>query len=87
MSPEIHFVNVPIMPRVRKTYHEVYTNYIVENDDRNDLIIDAAKKLVGAGKKVLILVVRVKHGQILMDMMGDDIRCASLDGSNTANDV
>ena len=86
VSPEIHFVSVPIMPRVGKTYHEVYTNYIVENDDRNNLIVDAAKKLVAAGKKVLILVVRVKHGQILMDMMDSEIRCASLDGSNTAND-
>lgn len=86
VAPEIHFINVPIMPRVGSTYHEVYSNYIVENDDRNNLIVNAAKKMVASGKKVLILVVRVKHGHILMDMIGDSLRCASLDGSNSAND-
>ncbi len=86
VAPEIHFVSVPIMPRVGKTYHEVYTNYIVENEDRNKLIVDAAKRLIKAGKRVLILVVRVKHGQILMDMLDDEINCASLDGSNSASD-
>ena len=83
VPPEIHFLDVPIMRNVGKTYHEVYTNYVVNNEDRNGLIVDAAKKLVAAGKKVLILVVRVGHGSILIDAMKDDFRVDYLDGKKT----
>jgi superfamily II DNA or RNA helicase len=83
VPPDIHFVNVPVMRGVGKNYHEVYKNYIVENDDRNDLIVKAARKLVNAGRKVLILVVRVQHGKILQDMFGEEFSIKFLDGAKS----
>ncbi len=83
VPPDIHFVNVPVMRGVGKTYHEVYKNYIVENEERNNLILRAAEKLVAAGKKVLILVVRVQHGKNLMNMMKDRYSVKFLDGAKS----
>ena len=84
VRPEIHFLDVPVMRKVGKTYQEVYSNYIVNNDTRNDMIISAAKKLISSGKKVLILVVRVGHGNTLLKKMKDDYRVDFLDGQNTS---
>jgi superfamily II DNA or RNA helicase len=83
VAPEIHFVSVPIMRNVGKTYHEVYSNYIVNNDERNSLIIDATRKLVAANKKVLILIVRVGHGNLLLESMKDEFRIDYLDGKKS----
>ena len=83
VPPDIHFINVPVMRGVGKKYHEVYKNYIVENDDRNDLIVKAARKLVKAGKRVLILVVRVQHGKILQDMFEEEFSIKFLDGAKS----
>ena len=83
VRPKIYFLDVPVMRGVGKNYHDVYKNYIVENDDRNDLIIKSARKLVKEGKKVLILVVRVGHGNILMDKLSDEFRVKFLDGAKS----
>ena len=84
VRPDIYFLDVPVMRGVGRNYHDVYKNYIVENDDRNDLIIKAARKLVKEGKKVLILVVRVGHGDILLDKLPDDLRVKFLDGAKSS---
>ena len=84
VPPDIHFINVPTMRGVGKTYHEVYKNYVVENDDRNGLIIKAAKKLIRAGKKVLILVVRVQHGKFLQEKLENEFSVKFLDGAKSA---
>lgn len=83
VKPKIYFLDVPVMRGVGKNYHDVYKNYIVENDDRNDLIIKSARKLVKEGKKVLILVVRVGHGNVLMDKLSDEFRVKFLDGAKS----
>jgi superfamily II DNA or RNA helicase len=84
VPPDIHFVNVPVMRGVGKNYHEVYKNYIVENEDRNNLILKATKKLVDAGKKVLILVVRVQHGKELKRMIEEEYSVKFLDGAKSS---
>ena len=84
VPPDIHFINVPVMRGVGKNYHEVYKNYIVENDDRNNLIIKAVKKLVAANKKVLILVVRLQHGKILKEALDENFSVKFLDGARGA---
>jgi len=86
VPPEIHFINVPSLRGVGSKYHDVYKNYIVENKERNDLICNAAKKLVKSGKKVLILVVRVGHGNILAEELGDEFRVEFLDGKRSGAD-
>jgi superfamily II DNA or RNA helicase len=84
VKPKIYFLDVPVMRGVGKNYHDVYKNYIVENDDRNDLIIKSARKLVKEGKKVLILVVRVSHGDVLMEKLSDEFRVKFLDGAKSS---
>lgn len=84
IPPEIHFFNVPVVRNVGSNYHEVYTNYIVENEIRNELIIKSAKKLISAGKKLLILVVRVNHGKKIMDLLEEaGINAKFLDGAKS----
>jgi len=84
VPPDIHFINVPVMRGVGKKYHDVYKNYIVENEERNDLIIKAAKKLVKAQKRVLILVVRVQHGKLLEKLVSKECSVKFLDGAKSA---
>lgn len=84
IPPEIHFFNVPVVRNVGSNYHQVYTNYIVENEDRNNMIIKATKKMVSAGKKVLILVVRVNHGKKIMELLDDaGLNAKFLDGAKS----
>lgn len=86
VPPDIHFVNVPVMRNVGKKYHDVYKNYVVENPERNELIVKAAKKLVAANKKVLILVVRVQHGKALQELLEDEFTVKFLDGGKSSKD-
>jgi len=86
VPPDIHFINVPTMRGVGKTYHEVYKNYVVENDDRNEIILKATRKLVKAGKKVLILVVRVGHGNVLLEKLSEEFKVKFLDGAKSSKD-
>lgn len=86
VPPKIHFVEVPGKRGIGKKYQEIYNNYIVENEVRNQKIVDATKKLVAAGRRVLILIVRKNHGKILQEMLEGDLTVASLDGSNKTED-
>jgi len=86
VPPDIHFVNVPVMRNVGKKYHDVYKNYVVENDERNELIVKAARKLVAAKKRVLILVVRVQHGKILQGLLEEEFSVKFLDGGKSSSE-
>ncbi len=86
VRPEIHFLSVPIIKNLPRNYQQVYKAYIVENEERNDMIRKAALKLIKAGKKVLILVVRVSHGEQLKKILKDDCRVGYLDGQKTTKE-
>lgn len=82
VRPNIHFINVPPKKNIGKTYQDVYQKFIVDNEIRNELIVKATKKLVAAGRKVLLLVVRKEHGKCLKKLLESDLDVFSLDGSN-----
>jgi superfamily II DNA or RNA helicase len=86
VPPKIYFVDVPMQRGIGKTYQEVYKNFIVENEERNDLILKSTTKLVAQGRKVLILVTKVSHGKHLLSLLKDTLRVSSLDGSNKTGD-
>jgi superfamily II DNA or RNA helicase len=65
-----------------KVYPSVYKKYIVENDIRNGLVLDAAKTMVEKGYQTLVLFNSLKHGKILYDLFKQHMKCAILDGSN-----
>jgi superfamily II DNA or RNA helicase len=72
VQPEVHLINIPKIINSKNDYHSVYKNYIVENDVRNKKIIKFATKLVKSGRKLLILVKNIKHGEILLDVLQQD---------------
>lgn len=83
-QPLIKFRNVPPYHyELEKSYPSVYKKYIVENDVRNGLVLEAAKAMVDKGYQTLILFNSIKHGKILFDLFKQHMSCALLDGSNS----
>lgn len=73
VQPTIHFIDVPQYDNKSENYQSIYKQYVVENDIRNDKIVKAAEKLSAAGRKVLILVKNIKHGDILLDKLDKNL--------------
>ena len=84
VPPKIHFIEVPSKKNIGSNYQEVYQNYVVENQERNDLIVKSTHRLIEDGRKVLILVTKVSHGKKLLSLLEDDVRVFSLDGKNSS---
>ncbi len=51
------------------TYAELYDKHIVKNFDRNMAIIKYASDYVAQGKKVLVLVSQIEHGQFVFEQI------------------
>lgn len=82
-QPLIRFRVTPPYPyELERVYQSIYKKYIVENDARNGLVLDAAKALVEKGYQTLVLFNSLKHGKILYDLFKQHMSCAILDGSN-----
>lgn len=82
-QPIIKFITVPRMNMHDAAYQTAYKDYIVENDIRNNLIVESTKELVDKKYTVLVLFKQIKHGQILLDMMQDNnIKCEMLYGED-----
>lgn len=82
-QPLIRFRAVPFYHyELEKVYPSVYKKYIVENDIRNGLVLDAAKIMVEKGYQTLVLFNSLKHGKILHKLFEQHMKCALLDGSN-----
>jgi superfamily II DNA or RNA helicase len=80
----IRFRVVPPYPyEIEKSYPSIYKKYVVENDARNGLVLDAAKALVDKGYQTLVLFSSLKHGKILYELFQEHMNCAILNGSNT----
>lgn len=80
-QPIIKFISVPKM-KCDRNYKTAYKEYIVENKNRNDLVLKYARILTDKGYKTLILFNSIKHGKILYDLISPHIKCALLDGSD-----
>lgn len=82
-QPLIRFRVVPPYHHdLEKSYPSIYKKYVVENDIRNGLVLDAAKTMVSKGYQTLVLFNSLKHGKILYNLFKQHMRCALLDGSN-----
>jgi superfamily II DNA or RNA helicase len=86
VPPKIHFINISKKLGMGKSYQEIYKNFITENDERNQIIAKAAKKLVNDGRKVLILVTKIEHGKRILELLKNTLRVSSLDGTNSSDD-
>lgn len=70
VQPLIKFVPVP-SKKLSGTYQEIYQQYIVEHDFRNNLILQETLELVKKGYKVLVLFRQIKHGEILEEKFSE----------------
>jgi superfamily II DNA or RNA helicase len=81
-KPYIKFVNVP-KKHIEGTYQQVYREYVVENEQRNNLVVKYTKDFVEKGRKTLVIFNNISHGKILYDLIsGEGIRCTLLSGKD-----
>ncbi len=67
-------------------YATVYKDYVVENDERNLLGIEAAEDMIGRGLQTLILVRHISHGKsIQADLADRGIALPFLSGSDNSD--
>ena len=66
-----------------KSYLEIYENYIVNNDERNDKIRKIVNEVRKRSKRarILILTKSLAHGRALEDLLGES--CEFLEGANS----
>lgn len=81
VKPKVKFITVPPYEGDATKYPSIYKEYIVENEKRNEKIVNAAVKLVEGGRKTLVLVKNIKHGNILLSMFPDDLVVYFVKGS------
>jgi superfamily II DNA or RNA helicase len=72
VRPHIYYIKIP-KPRGTGggNYQQRYKNDIVENEMRNELIIQSTMRLVKKGHRVLVLAKHIKHLKTLTEMMDD----------------
>lgn len=82
-QPLIRFrVVPPYKTKLEKNYQHIHKHYIVENEVRNNLILQATKAMVDKGYQTLVLFGAIKHGKILHELFSEHMECSILDGSN-----
>lgn len=79
----IEFVNVPQYPFKSGKYPSIYKNYIVDNEERNNIIVDEAVKLINDGRQTIILFKTIKHGKTLYDLLSKRVKCEMLYGEDS----
>lgn len=90
VPPKIFFFEVPELKgferHERHPYPKIYDSYVVENQTRNEMIIESASKLHAKKRKTLILVKRKKHGMKILEMMPKHLRTYYLNGDASSDE-
>jgi len=72
VPPHIFFFKTPsvrIPVHIQGKYQDVYKEFIVENQSRNQVIIDKAIEAYNRFEKILILVQQIDHGKIILEAL------------------
>ena len=74
VAPTIHLIKLPknIEPS-SNVYTTLYKECIIENNLRNDIISKVVKNLMERGKSLMVLVSKIKHGEILQKLIPTSI--------------
>ncbi len=69
-KPKIRLIRTPKNNRVYdiRNYREAYDEGIVNNTQRNKLVMETAKEYIDEGKSVLIFVSKIEHGKNLQEI-------------------
>ena len=85
VPPKIQFIRFPEVKVKGKGWQKAYKQAIVENMDRNIILMQKARELADADHTVLIMVQQIPHGLILKRMLEDetDLRVEMIDGTKS----
>ena len=84
VQPIIKFADVPPLGKSFSNYQSVYKNFIVDNDVRNNIIVDEVKGLLDKGYMPLCLYKQIRHGEKLHEMLNKaNIKTEMLSGSDS----
>jgi len=73
VPPHIKMLRMPAKNYSRyNTYQEIYEDYVVNNEFRNKHLVRQAQNLINEGRKVLIFVSRIPHGEALAEIGGHE---------------
>lgn len=68
-TPICYFIEINNVNLNKLDYTDAYELGVVDNEYRNKAIVNIVKKEVKAGKNILVLVERINHGEILLNML------------------
>ena len=85
VKPIIKFLKVPkYTEKLPKNYQTIYKNYIVNNPVRNQLVVNAAERVVEQGYQTLVLFSKIAHGNILYNELSKKMSCILLSGKDSS---
>lgn len=82
VEPNIRFLAPEPYKYKTGKYPKIYSSYIVDNEQRNGMIIKGATRLVEQGFVPLVLFHTIRHGDILFDELKKKVPAALLSGKD-----
>lgn len=86
VQPIIKFVPVPPLDGLPKQYQSIYKKYVVDNEERNELVAKGAESLVNLGYQTLVLYNSLEHGNTLFEKISSRVPCAILSGKDSSEE-
>jgi superfamily II DNA or RNA helicase len=81
-QPIIRFVNVPKIEDNVTDYRAIYKRYIIDNDVRNNIVIEKTVNLINLGYVPLVLYKSIRHGKIIQKLLSKHVPCMLLSGND-----
>ena len=84
-TPYVDLIAVTRYPETdARSYHDIYSDCIIENTYRNELIVKKTDQLVSEGLSVLIATKNIRHIDLLKSMLDKrGVDCVVVDGSDS----
>lgn len=84
VEPTIRFLTPQQYKYKSGKYPKIYSNYIVENEQRNGMIVKGTTRLVEQGFVPLVLFHTIKHGDVLFEELKKNVPVALLSGKDNS---
>lgn len=82
VRPHIHFLHPDRMPKF-SDYKSAYSQYIINNQQRNNMVLDEAERMVGEGRQTLILFSTIQHGKALFSSIKKRMPAIFISGNSS----
>lgn len=84
VPPKIAFRDVmPPRKKIPRKWSDVKKNYIIENEERNEILIKNVVRLLEMGRKPLVMFREHKHGRLLESLLPSDINYRYVTGNSS----